>query len=234
MKPGPIPEVALPEFDDHAFEPVAIPHCYNDMDTFQNAVNSLTVLGTFWYRKHFSLDSSEKGRKLFMEFLGVNTGTAVYLNGKLIPGNTAVPQPGQVTHVGGFLPFTLDVTDQVRFDGENVLAVRVNNGTRSGWYADPGFGTKVPFGMGLGGIVCPVRFYSTAKVHIPSNSYSPLEKWGTYVGTVSASSEKAQIRLQTNVENEDSTPAEVTLITTLLDSSDKPIVSFKNSRTIKP
>ena len=227
-----------------------MPHCYNDLDTYQNTNFSASYQGNAWYRNRFKLDASAQGKKIFLEFLGVNIGAAVYVNGKLKPGNTAVPQPGQVTHVGDFLPFVLDVTDDLRPGAENVIAVRVGNiSDKPGYghdknpppfvgtsfYKPPGFGTKIDFGMGCGGIVCPVSLYTTSMVHVPANAYSPLQKWGTYAGTVSASAETARVRIQTNVENEDTGPAEVTLVTRILDASGHVVATLTSEpRSIKP
>ncbi len=244
------PARAAAAFDDQAWDLVGVPHCYNDLDTFQNANASATFQGIGWYRNHFKLDAAARGTKIFLEFLAVNIGTAVYVNGKLKPGNTAVPQPGQVTHVGDFLPFLLDVTDDLHPGEENVIAVRVGNISNkpgyghakvlppfvgTSFYQVPGFGTKLDFGMGCGGIVGPVFLSTLSKVHVPSNSYSPLQKWGTHVGTVSASSATAKIRVQTNVENEDSALAEVTLVTRILDAANHPVATLPGeTRSIKP
>ena len=244
------PARAAANFDDQAWDAVGVPHSYNDLDTYQNANSSATYQGNGWYRNRFQLDASAQGKKIFLEFLGVNIGTAVYINGKWKPGNTAVPQPGQVTHVGDFLPFVLDVTDDVRPGAENVIAVRVGNiSTKPGYghekdpppfvgtsfYKPPGFGTKIDFGMGCGGIVCPVSLYTTSQVHVPANAYSPLQKWGTHVGTVSASADTAKVRIQTNVENEDTSPATVTLVTRILGASGQAVATLTGeTRSIPP
>jgi hypothetical protein len=242
---------AAPDYDDSSWEEVGVPHCYNDMDSFQNWPASETFQGTAWYRKRFRIDKSLKGKKLFLEFQGVNIGCAIYINGKFKPGNTAVPQPEQVTHVGDFLPFVLDITDDVHYGAPNVLAVRVCNiGNRAGYnhntttptevigkafYTDPGFGTYLDFGMGFGGIVCPVNLHVTNKVHVPFNSYSPLEKWGTYIATTSTSDSAAHIRIQTNVENEDSVPRKVTLWTFLKDPIGESVHAVgPETRTLQP
>ena len=117
------PARAAADFDDRAWEPVGVPHCYNDLDTYQNGNFSASYQGNAWYRNRFKLDAGHPGQKIFLEFLGVAIGAAVYVNGKFKAGNTAVPQPGQVTHVGGYLPFVLDVTDDLRPGAENVIAV---------------------------------------------------------------------------------------------------------------
>ncbi len=237
-----------PEFDDSSWEAVGVPHCYNDMDSFENANRSTTYQGIAWYRTRFKLDESARGKKVFLEFGGVVIAAAVYINGKFKPGSTAVPQPGRITHVGGFLPFVLDVTEDVLFSRDNVLAVRVGNVSeragyahekppknRQAFYTVPGFGTKIDFGMGFGGIVCPVALNITDQVHVPSNAYSPLQKWGSYVGTTSASDEAAQIRIQTNVANESATAKDVTLVTQILDAENKAVQELTGqTKSIKP
>jgi beta-galactosidase len=127
--PGPLPilHAGLPQYDDGTWESVGVPHCYNDLDTYQNADTSQTFRGNAWYRKHFSLSNTSRGKRIYLEFESVNIACAVYVNGHFKPGNTAVKQPGNVTHVGSFLPFALDITNDVIFGDGNVLAVRVSN-----------------------------------------------------------------------------------------------------------
>ena len=227
-----------------------MPHCYNNLDTYQNGHFSASYQGNAWYRNRFQLDAGHADQKIFLEFPAVAIGAAVYVNGKFKPGNTAVPQPGQVTHVGDYLPFVLDVTDDVRLGAENVIAVRVGNISEkpgynhdktpppfvgTSFYRPPGFGTKIDFGMGCGGILAPVALYATNRVHVPSNAYSPLQRWGTYVGTVSASDETAKVRLQTHVENESADPSEVTLATRVLDASGVVVATLpRETRTLAP
>ncbi|MDF2540557.1 MAG: outer rane adhesin like protein [Herbinix sp.] len=226
-------EVILSDYNDDAWKNVGVPHCFNDMDTFTNTKNISMYKGTVWYRKHFELGEEYQGSKIFLEFEGVNIGAAVYINGIFVPGNTEVDQPEEVTHVGGFLPFTLDITDFVNYKEENVIAVRVSNDSGS-FFTWPNFGTKNDFGMGYGGIVSPVYLHITDKVHVPSNVYSPIQKWGTYVSTISADQECAQIRIQTNVENEDEMTKEVTLITQVVNDVQKVVLTMTEQKTVQP
>jgi beta-galactosidase/beta-glucuronidase len=242
------PQIA-PDFDDQTWEVVGVPHCYNDTDTYENRGESRTFQGNTWYRTKFTLPLGVKGRKIFLEFQGVTNGAAVYVNGKFKPGNTEVRQPGDVTHVGSFLPFVLDITDEANYGAENALAVRVGNisGTKGyggnpdspdkilskSFFTNPGFGTTLDLGMGLGGIVCPVFLVITSPVHVPSNSYSPLEKWGTSVGTISTSDEKATIRAQTNVENESEGVAQVTVVTRVLDADGNAVLTLNDTKPVR-
>src|SRR5271157_4769445 len=94
-----------PTFNDAGWKDVGIPHC--------------------WYRKHFTLDNQYAGRKIFIEIEGAHVGAQAYINGTLIPGNSAVNP--NATHVIGFVGFIVDVTASVQFGGtDNVFAVRVS------------------------------------------------------------------------------------------------------------
>jgi len=112
--PKDLPGADQPGFDDYSFERVSVPHA-----------NILTPHETFdpdmfrfvsWYRKHFWPADDFRGRKVLVEFQGVMTVADVYLNGRLL-GH----------HEGGYTPFTVDLTPALKFDAENVLAVRVDS-----------------------------------------------------------------------------------------------------------
>ncbi len=70
--------------------------------------------GTVWYARHF--DANPKlGTREFLYFGAVSYRCKVYLNGKEI-----------AEHEGGFTPFEVDVTNELR-KGDNFLVVEVNN-----------------------------------------------------------------------------------------------------------
>jgi beta-glucuronidase len=70
--------------------------------------------GTVWYRRQFS-HARQPGRRVFVHFGAVNYHAIVYLNGVKL---------GE--HEGGFTPFQLEITAQLR-DGGNTLVVKVDN-----------------------------------------------------------------------------------------------------------
>lgn len=75
--------------------------------------------GHAWYRRTFSIDPAWSDRRLHLHLAGANYETTVWLNGRLVG-----------VHAGGFDPFTFDITDFVSWQGENTLAVRVDNWPR--------------------------------------------------------------------------------------------------------
>jgi hypothetical protein len=222
-------DFSKPQFDDSQWELVSVPNCFNDMDTYLNANDAHQWRGTVWYRRHFALRPEEQGRRLWLEFEGVDVGAAVYVNGVFKPGDTAEKQPGEVTHIGGFLSFAVDITDDVKWQGDNVIAVRVSNAPKS-FFTWPGFGVFEGFGMGWGGIVCPVHLHSMAPIHIPLNTYSPSGQWGTYFATTAADNTQAQVRAQTQVVNDNDRPATVLLTTQYVDATGATVLSLEDSK----
>src|ERR1700756_4262737 len=182
---------ASPAFDDTSWLQVGIPYSSEQMTTFINEQSGggdgELGANTLWYRKHFTLDPQYAGSKVFVEFEGVHTGMQVYINGTLLPGNSAVPADSQATHVVGFIGALVDLTPYLHFDGtDNVLAVRAAR--NANWFEDPGFSGAFRFGQAMNGIFRPVHMYITNPVHIPQNTYSGngAAAWGTYVTTSSA------------------------------------------------
>lgn len=221
------------DFDDSAWPRVAVPHCYNESDTYQNMSQNEAYRGTAWYRRKFTVDPAHEGKRIYLEFQSVDIGAAVYVNGTFKPGNTAVKQYQDVTHVGCFLPFVLDITDDVRFGADNSVAVRVSNADQS-FFTWPGFGSFLGLGMGFGGIVGPVKMHIVDPVHIPLNVYSPLNTWGTNIGAVQVSERAASLRFQVKAKNTSSAPQNVTLTTQLVDAAGDTKLELTKQQTIAP
>jgi hypothetical protein len=68
----------------------------------------------FWYRTEFAAPQSAPGRRDWLNFDGINWEAEVYLNGASI---------GRIE--GAFTRARFDVTDRLRRDGPNALAVRI-------------------------------------------------------------------------------------------------------------
>lgn len=71
--------------------------------------------GTIWYARHFTPHRT-KNERLFLYFGAVNYRCRIYLNGKEI---------GE--HEGGFTPFQIEITNMVKDNSDNFVAVEVNN-----------------------------------------------------------------------------------------------------------
>ncbi len=108
--------------DASGWASVALPHTYNDTDTFENFSlpghrgEQNQWGGRTWYRKTFALPEDDKGKKVFIEFQGARQIAEVYLNGHRLG-----------VCKNGFVPFGFDLTAVLRFDAPNVLAVMCDN-----------------------------------------------------------------------------------------------------------
>jgi beta-galactosidase len=72
--------------------------------------------GTSWYQKQLKIDSKWKNNKIFIRFEGAMSHAEVWLNDKKI-----------AEHLGGYLPFTIDLTELVSFNSDNILKVKLKN-----------------------------------------------------------------------------------------------------------
>jgi beta-galactosidase len=80
--------------------------------------------GTGLYRRTFRVPSEWKGRRVFLRFDGVLYGLEAWVNGRSV-GMWA----------SSYNPVSFDVTDTLKADGDNVLAVRVDTHPK-GWEFD--------------------------------------------------------------------------------------------------
>jgi beta-galactosidase len=198
-----------PSFSDVSWRAVDLPHDWSieskpDKDNPGAAGEGFYPGGTGWYRKTFHAPAEWNGRRVTVEFDGVYRDATVYLNGHKLG-----------THPYGYTAFTFDLTPELKFSGENVLAVRVDNSAQpnSRWYSGSG-------------IYRHVRVVVTDATHVAH--------WGVFVTTREATSTSAKILIHTHVANEAADPAEVTVETTLLDKAGSEIGSAQSKVNIAP
>ena len=215
---------ALPAFDDSKWENVKVPHDWaiggpfdkdNDIQyttivedgeekpsQHTGRTGGLPHVGRGWYRKSFSISENLVGMRFFAEFDGVMSHSEVYLNGKFV---------GSWPY--GYSSFCFELTDPIRFDRENVLAVRADvKPHASRWY--PG-----------AGIYRNVRLTAVHPVHVAH--------WGTYITTPEVSQSEAQIRIQTTIRNQSGYLEEVELETEILDPAGKRVSSSLSKESIE-
>ena len=102
---------------------------------------------TACYVKHFYLPERMKGQKAFITFAGVESGFALWLNGKYVGYG-----------LDGFTPSDFELTPYLK-DGENKLAVQVFKFTAGSWIEDQDF-------FRFSGIFRDVHLYSIPEAHI--------------------------------------------------------------------
>ena len=103
------------QFDDSGWEVVSTPHTVQLMPV--EASGCRNYQGIAWYRKQFVVPSDSKLKDVMLHFEAIMGKQKFYLNGKLIK-----------EHEGGYLPVTLNLTDNGALAGDTcLLAVMTDN-----------------------------------------------------------------------------------------------------------
>jgi exo-1,4-beta-D-glucosaminidase len=77
----------------------------------------------WWYRTEFRPPAAARGRTVWLHFDGINYRANVWLNGRLLADNTQV--------AGAFRTYEFDVTDALRADAANALALEISAPTET-------------------------------------------------------------------------------------------------------
>lgn len=145
-----------------AWEPVAVPHSWNRLGEYRVGRTAATDnrQGKGWYRRVIDGRSLDHARRHFIEFGAVGNIADVWLNGRHV-----------AHHAGAFTRFRGELTNALRFDGENVLLVRADN-------SDPQPGSTTQHTIPLlgdffihGGIYRPAFLVSVAPSHIALDDF---------------------------------------------------------------
>lgn len=130
-------------FNDNDWRKIDLPHDWSIEDILNtnspfnpDVINGVSVGfttgGIGWYRKKFSIPSSEKNKKVYIQLDGVYMNADVWINGVHL-GN----------HPYGYTSFYYDISDKI-INGDNVIAVQVKNeGATSRWYSGSGINRHV-------------------------------------------------------------------------------------------
>ncbi len=122
-----------------------------------------TYEGTGWYSKTFYLPKSYKGKRIWLSFGGSNPTTEVWLNGKKL-GSNHLP----------FVPFGFEITDVVKSDSANHIAVRVSEEDRL-------LGMTYYYCGKWSGLYRDVELVATGEIYIDSLYVYPNAKNGEII-----------------------------------------------------
>lgn len=195
----------LSNLDDSGFEQVSVPHANKILDKHLNIdVNEYRFIS--WYRRHFSLPDVTPGQRIFVEFQGVATVADIYVNGEYVD-----------QHKGAYTSFTVDISDFVKLDDTNVIAVRVDSRRRPDV---PPEGGRVDYAL-FGGIVRDVNMIITAPVYLAD----------TFVTTPTANQQTATVKTQ-NTLNNTSDSEQTVLVAMRVKDKDGQVVT-ESDQTVK-
>ena len=183
------------EFDDSGWRTLDVPHDWaieGDFDEHNPSGTGGGALpgGIGWYRKTSKVSKKDKGQVFSIEFDGVYMNSSVYINGHLLG-----------TRPYGYISFSYNLTQYINWEGENVIAVKVDNSDQpnSRWYSGCG-------------IYRDVRIVKTTPVHVA--------QWGTYINT-EITDQATIVNVEVTIENDSPDPAEITVWSGIVDDKGK-------------
>lgn len=164
-----------PDYDDTAWRILNLPHDWAIEGEFSRDNPSGTGGGALpggigWYRKTFTVDKADEGKRLYIDFDGVYMNSEVFINGHSLG-----------VHPYGYVSFSYDLTPYIKWGGKNVVAVRVDNGEQpnSRWYSGCG-------------IYRNVWLTKLNPVHIA--------QWGTFITAEDVSKNSARLNIRTKIQ----------------------------------
>lgn len=203
---GEIEEAIQPAFNDSSWKTINIPHDWSINGPFSKDNPSFSrggwlPTGKCTYRKTFTVDANANEHKVFVYFDGAYRNSTVYINGNKVGFRPL-----------GYIGFEYDLTEFIKFEGENVLTVTLDNSSQPGsrWYSGTGI-------------------YRDVTLKIRNKTYIPT--WSLYVTTPQISKNKATINTKFKVTSEVNKAKQVFAKTSIL-KNDKIITSKENELTI--
>ncbi|AQT67590.1 Beta-galactosidase [Anaerohalosphaera lusitana] len=197
---------------DKEWEKVSLPHtAYVEPLVVNNQWQ-----GICFYRKTFDVGEELAGRKIFVEFEGAMELADVWVNGEHL-----------MQHAGGYLPFTVDLTDVVEYGEENEMLVRLDNNDHP----------TIPPGKPLSGvdfsyyhgIYRDVRMVVTNEVYITDAvSANEIAGGGVFVQYENVSEKAATVKVKTHVRNDSINMRDVVIEQVLRDAEGAVVLRDKS------
>jgi beta-galactosidase len=138
---GEVSEAVAPDYDDHGWRSVDVPHdyavegvftqknpyVYAGMNASWYSLHGFLPVQPATYRREIFIPADAKGKRLWLEFDGVFSNSHYWLNGREIG-----------SQYSGYTRSRFDITDAAACGGSNILAVKVDPRYDGWWYEGAG------------------------------------------------------------------------------------------------
>lgn len=176
--------------------------------------------GICWYRKDFVLPAHSEGKRLFLRFEGAMNVADVWINGVK-----------KTRHLGGYLPFVIDFTDEALPDALNHAIVRLDNTDNP--ITGPKPLKQLDFNT-YGGLYRDVYLIMENSVFITDPIFENKPgSGGIFVSYPEVNRGKAVIRIQTHVKNTGAGDQDIVISHLILKGSDVIIKHEAPGRELK-
>ena len=207
-------------FDDSHWVTVSTPHTVELMPAEGSGCRNYQ--GPAWYRKRFVVPAETRGQHVSLHFEAVMGKQDVYVNGKLVK-----------QHLGGYLPFTIDLTTAGIQAGDSCLvALRADNSDDKNY--PPG---KRQYTLDFayhGGIYRDVWMIAKSDVSITDAIESQTTAGGgVFIHFDDISEKHARVFVDTEVQNNGKRTETVSVETRLTDAEGRTVKTLINRLTLK-
>ncbi len=193
---------AAPDFDAASWERVNLPHAVKSESPY---AGKNYYKGECWYRKTFDVPADWKNKNVSLYFEGAMQKADVWVNGKFA-----------LTHLGGYLPFTLPISKSVTGAPGEKITVALHLDNRANALFPPGK-DNVDFTY-HGGLYRNVRLVVTDPVHITDAVEADVPAGGgVFVRTEKITGGSAEIFAQTDVRNDGAKSEKISIKHIVLD-----------------
>ena len=146
-----------PAFDDSRADRITLPHANVRLPWHSFDDRAYEIVSV--YRRHFRAPAAWRGYRVFADFDGAMTASTVAINGHAFQ-----------EYKGGYTPFSVELTDHLHPDADNLLAVKLDSTER----ADiPPFGGRIDY-LTFGGIYRDVRLRVVPKTFLANVFARPV------------------------------------------------------------
>jgi beta-galactosidase len=200
---------------NHKWEAVTLPHTAFIEPL---VISGSQWTGICWYKKVFRADKRQRHRHTGLLFDGAMNDAIVYLNGAEV-----------ARHSGGYVPFYVNLTDDLEYGSDNEILVRLDN--RENPDIPPGKPLSELDFLWYSGLYRNVSLYVTDRLHITSTpEVHSVLGGGIITGAREISREAATLTVSVHVTNDDRIPRSFHMKNTLLDAAGLDIAASRSER----
>ena len=197
---GDIAQASTTSFTDKNWRTLDLPHDWGIEGSFSKDHPATVGGGAMpggigWYRKTFTVPAHAKGKNIAIDFDGVYKNSEVWINGHFLGKRP-----------NGYVAFRYDLSPYLKYGGQNIIAVRVDNSKQPNarWYTGSG-------------IYRDVKLITTNAIHV--------EQWGTFVTTPVVSKTAATVNMEVSIKSPAKKVQQAIVKTLIFDKDQKLVAS---------
>lgn len=220
FRPGDAGEKALLPPENATWQPATLPHTVRLEP--RDVSGGRNYQGVCWYRRTFLAAEEWRDKVVYLKFHGAMQVADVWLNGEHL-----------VTHYGGYLPFTIDISKAVRAGQGNTLVVRLDNSDNP--QVPPGKRQSELDFCYFGGLYRSVDLEVLNPLHITDSILADrVGGGGIFITYPIVSGEQSIVQVQTEIANDSQAGRKCTIEQTLVGQDGRVEATVSETASLGP